>query len=120
MSNLHLAIRTNNIDQMIKFYRDIFDFHVIEKFTAEDGSFSLYFLSDSKHPKLELIVSIKPTSRPETGIMSHYGFFVDDSDRVLASSRIAKLSVLDEKQVNGFRQFYITDPDGNYVEVNQV
>ncbi|MCP1446315.1 catechol 2,3-dioxygenase-like lactoylglutathione lyase family enzyme [Pseudomonas sp. GGS8] len=120
MSHLHLAIRTNKPEQMISFYRDIFKFDVIEEFAAGDGSFHLYFLSDNKYPKLELIVNAQPFEEPEAGRMSHYGFFVEDSVRILEASTIANLSILDEKQVNGFRQFYITDPDGNYVEVNQV
>lgn len=120
MSELHLAIRTANPESMISFYKDVFDFHVVEDFAASDGSFHLYFLSDSQRPKLELIVNRKPTPQEKGSTLSHYGFFVDDYHRVLSACQSAQLPVLDEKLVNGLWQFYVQDPDGHYVEVNQV
>lgn len=120
MSELHLAIRTANPESMISFYKEVFDFRVVEDFAASDGSFHLYFLSDSQRPKLELIVNRKPTPQKKGSTLSHYGFFVDDYYLVLSACQSAQLPVLDEKLVNGLWQFYVQDPDGHYVEVNQV
>nr|WP_314525076.1 VOC family protein [uncultured Pseudomonas sp.] len=120
MSELHLAIRTANPESMISFYKEVFDFRVVEDFAASDGSFRLYFLSDSQRPKLELIVNREPTPEEKRSTLSHYGFFVDDYHRILSACQSAQLPVLDEKLVNGLWQFYVQDPDGHYVEVNQV
>ncbi|AZF30319.1 hypothetical protein C4J89_0828 [Pseudomonas sp. R4-35-07] len=120
MTELHLAIRTVNPEGMIRFYQEVFDFHVVEDFTASDGSFRIYFLSDSQQRKLELIVNREPSSPEKGSTLSHYGFFVDDYHRVLSACQAAQLPVLEEKLVNGLWQFYVQDPDGHYVEVNQV
>ncbi|WP_053181133.1 VOC family protein [Pseudomonas kilonensis] len=120
MSELHLAVRTANPEGMISFYREVFAFHVVEEFAASDGSFRLYFLSDSQRPKLELIVNREPPHQEAGSSLSHYGFFVDDYHRVLSACQAAQLPILDEKLVNGLWQFYVQDPDGHYVEVNQV
>jgi catechol 2,3-dioxygenase-like lactoylglutathione lyase family enzyme len=120
MSELHLAIRTANPERMLSFYLDVFDFKVVEDFTASDGSFRLYFLSDSQRPKLELIVDRDPAAQGKDSTLSHYGFFVDDYHRVLLACQAAQLSILEEKLVNGRWQFYVEDPDGHYVEVNQI
>ncbi|KIH83615.1 hypothetical protein UCMB321_2741 [Pseudomonas batumici] len=105
---------------MISFYQEIFNFKVVEEFAAHDGSFHLYFLSDGQRPKLELIVNREPALQEKGDTLSHYGFFVDDYHRVLLACRVAQLPILEEKLINGLRQFYVQDPDGHYVEVNQV
>jgi catechol 2,3-dioxygenase-like lactoylglutathione lyase family enzyme len=120
MSDLHLALRTANPEGMISFYRELFGYHVVEDFIASDGSFRLYFLSDSQRPKLELIVNRDSAAQEKGSTLSHYGLFVDDYHRVLLACRAAQLPVLEEKLVNGLWQFYVQDPDGHYVEVNQV
>ncbi|MBC3365817.1 VOC family protein [Pseudomonas sp. SWRI154] len=120
MNELHLAIRTANPEGMISFYQEVFAFHVLEEFSANDDSFHLYFLSDSQRPKLELIFNRDPTPQEMGSTLSHYGFFVDDYNRVLSACQAAQLPILDEKLVNGLGQFYVQDPDGHYVEVNQV
>lgn len=120
MSELHLAIRTAHPESMISFYKEVFDFNIVEDFAASDGSFRLYFLSDTQQPKLELIVNREPPPQGRSSVLSHYGFFVDDYHRVLLACRSAQLPVLEEKLVNGLWQFYVQDPDGHYVEVNQL
>lgn len=119
MTNLHLAIRTGNPQAMIHFFRNIFGFCVLEEFAADDDSFRLYFLSDTEQPKLELIFNRRPPIAEENATLSHYGFFVADYGHVLRASKATQLPILNEKQVNGRGQFYVQDPDGNYVEVNQ-
>jgi len=117
---IHLALRTAKRQQMVDFFKLIFNFELLEVFALDGGEEVICFMSDDNSAKLELICNPRFIERPSGQVLSHYGFFVNDYAQVLAASISAGLPILDQVCNENRRQFYITDPDGNYVEVNSI
>lgn len=120
MKTIHLALRTNKRQEMIAFFECVFEFKLLEEFTLNGGVETICFMSDDETAKIELICSERFTGSPSGQVLSHYGFFITNYAQVLAASIRAGLPVLDQVFTQSRKQFYIQDPDGNYVEINGI
>lgn len=124
----HLAIWTNNLEQLRDFYCTHFDAKSNEKYTNHVKKFSSYFLTfENGSCSLELMS--KPNlddsdsleSKVLTGL-AHFAFSVGSKEQVdlfTSQLREAGYKVIGEPRLtgDGFYESVIADPDGNIVEI---
>ena len=128
----HVGITVADLDRMVAFYTDVFDFDVAAEFTAEgegfatavdvDGASADFVHLDAGGCRLEL-VAYEPqgTATDEQDIhqpgAAHPAFEVDDVD-ALYESLPDEITTLSPPQTTstGTRICFLRDPEGNLVE----
>ena len=105
----HVAIRTENVEKLVKFYTTTFGLKVI------DGVGPATYLTDGY---LNLAI-IPRGNHPNEGI-DHFGFEVESIDALVpvcaeegAATKIIK------RPANREAEFRVHDPDGNLVDLSQ-
>lgn len=128
MKIAHLAIWTNNLEQLRDFYCSYFHAESNDRYINPVRQFSSYFLTfESGGCSLELMSMPNPNRSDDqeynnkTGL-AHFAFSVGSKVRVdLLTSQLreAGYKVLSEPRLtgDGFYESVISDPDGNIVEI---
>jgi lactoylglutathione lyase len=122
----HLAIWTQNLEQLKDFYVTYFGAQANDKYTNPATGFQSYFLSFASGARLELMS--RPTvksspSVPEYALgLTHLAFSVGSKEHVdglTAELREAGYKVIGEPRTtgDGYYESLIADPDGNLVEI---
>ena len=124
----HIAIWTNNLEQLREFYCTYFGAKPNEKYVNRIKQFSSYFLTfETGSCSLELMY--KPNlSSPEIQLfnnlvgLAHFAFSVgskEEVDVLTAHFREAGIPIFSEPRFtgDGFYESAIKDPDGNIVEI---
>ena len=124
----HLAIWTNNLEQLREFYCSYFGAKSNEKYLNQAKQFSSYFLTFEKADcSLELMTKPDILS-PELQMfinlvgLAHFSFSVGSKEEVDAMTerlREAGITIFSEPRFtgDGFYESAIKDPDGNIVEI---
>ncbi|WP_147203892.1 VOC family protein [Segetibacter aerophilus] len=124
----HVAIWTNNLEQLKDYYAKYFDGTANKKYTNESKHFESYFLTFKSGARLELMTKPGiPRNQNDTitaqyqGLI-HLAFGVDTMQEVEEKARQLKaggFSILSgpRKTGDGYYEFETLDPDNNRLEV---
>lgn len=116
----HVAVCVTDIARSKRFYGDVLGLKEVDRPAFPFGG-AWYELGDGR--QLHLIVHERPrTLRGTTDIDlrdGHLALGVDDYDRAVAALQAAGVEcVLRPENVTPWKQAYVTDPDGNVIELN--
>jgi catechol 2,3-dioxygenase-like lactoylglutathione lyase family enzyme len=112
----HLAILTEDVDKLVKFYTGTFGLKIVH------GVGTATYLSDG-HINLA-IIPIGPEREIEgqhlkPGI-NHFGFEVEDVEALRsACNEHSASSAIDKRPPNREAEFRVQDPDGNLIDLSQ-
>ena len=112
----HLAILTEDVDKLVKFYTGTFGLKIVH------GVGTATYLTDG-HINLA-IIPIGPEREIEgpqlkTGI-NHFGFEVDDVDAIRTACRESDAaSSVAKRPPNREAEYRVQDPDGNPIDLSQ-
>lgn len=124
----HIAIWTDDLERLRRFYMKYFDAVSNEKYTNQNTGYQSYFLSFSSGARLEIMnkQGIPPNmndvvAKQHLGII-HIAFQVTDMKSVDEKAKQFEndgYSILRGPRVSGdgYYEFEILDPDGNRLEV---
>jgi catechol 2,3-dioxygenase-like lactoylglutathione lyase family enzyme len=112
----HLAILTENVERLVKFYTTAFGLKVVE------GIGTATYLSDG-HINLA-IIPIGPERKVEGEKLKeglyHFGFEVEDIDALKpVCKELGASTDIDKRPPNREAEYRVHDPDGNPVDVSK-
>lgn len=112
----HLAILTENVERLVKFYTTAFGLKVVE------GIGTATYLSDG-HINLA-IIPIGPERKVEGEKLKeglyHFGFEVEDIDALRpVCKELGASTDIDKRPPNREAEYRVHDPDGNPVDVSK-
>lgn len=120
----HVAIKVKDIDRTLEWYERVFGFREMMRLNNSDGSLFLLYLRVTDTQFLEVF----PNAREDRALdndgngINHFCFQVSDPDAVKA--RIDQLGIPllwpYGRAIDGNRQFWIVDPDGNRIEIMEM
>ena len=124
----HIAIWTNNLDELREFYCTYFKAKSNEKYVNRVKQFSSYFLTfETKGCSLEIMnkpdmLSLEIQMLNNFIGLAHFAFSVgskEEVDLLTARFREAGITIYSEPRFtgDGFYESAIKDPDGNIVEI---
>ncbi len=125
MKITHLAIWTNELEQLREFYCNYFGAKSNEKYINPVKQFSSYFLT-FEHGSCSLELMNKPDLfSPESNVLTglaHFAFSTgskEQVDRFTTQLKEAGYKIIGEPRLtgDGFYESAIADPDGNVVEI---
>lgn len=130
MKFLHSMIRVKNIDESLKFYRDLLGLNLISKSSLEDCD--LYFLGENETAcQIELTYNYEtPDEGYKNGsAFGHFAFAVDDMNSFSKKVQSMgykylyepfELELKDENGISSFKKIaFLNDPDANEIEIIQ-
>ena len=105
----HVAIRTENVERLVKFYTDSFGLKVIE------GVGNATYLTDGY-----LNLAIIPNRGRQNGGINHIGFEVESVDALGPVCKEAGASTgIKKRPRDREAEFRVHDPDGNGIDLSQ-
>ncbi|MFA6984096.1 MAG: VOC family protein [Sedimentibacter sp.] len=122
----HLAITVSNLQQSIRFYRDVLGFKVLGQLIQDDGNFIIVYLDMGNNKVLELF-NFTEKGEPITTYndknigIKHFAFKVDDVDetyRYLKAKNV-EFTMEPTDAEGGVRIAFFKDPDGILIEIIQ-
>ena len=120
----HVALKVADIGRSLEFYRDRLGFAEMMYLNNDDGSLWLVYLRITDAQFLELFPGGQGDRAPDqnTTAVNHFCLECDDLDVTAARLRDAgvKLTVEPKMGLDGNRQCWIEDPDGNRIEFMQM
>ena len=121
----HIAIWTNNLEELRDFYCTFFDGKSNEKYFNPVRKFESYFITFSSGTRLELMrlpdLVTKENANTLVGL-AHMAFKVkgnDEVDRLTKYFREQGITIAGEPRLtgDGYYESVILDPDGNIIEL---
>jgi lactoylglutathione lyase len=120
----HVAIKVTDLDRSLDYYINKLGFPEMLRLRKDDGSVWLVYLRITDHQYLEVFPGAESDRAPgwNANGMNHMCLTVDDIDAVLAQVDAAGLSLLLplKTAVDGNRQAWLEDPDGNRIELMEM
>ena len=120
----HVALKVADIRRSLEFYRDRLGFAEMMHLNNDDGSLWLVYLRITDTQFLELFPDGQGDRAPDRDAtaVNHFCLECDDLDVTAARLRGAgvKLTVEPKMGLDGNRQCWIEDPDGNRIEFMQM
>ncbi len=112
----HLAILTENVEKLVKFYTTAFGMKVVE------GVGTATYLSDG-HLNLA-IIPIEPERKVEGNTLRpgiyHFGFEVEDLDALRPiCEELGAATEIQKRPPNREAEYRIHDPDGNPIDLSK-
>ncbi|MCH4083431.1 MAG: VOC family protein [Olsenella sp.] len=113
---VHRCTHVLDRDKTIEFYKQALGFHVVNEFGPSDGSWSNTFMQSDASPfQLELTWNRDRTEPYDNGGMdTHIAFEVDD---FAAYHELHKQMGCIQKENPAMGLYFITDPDGQRIEI---
>ena len=120
----HVALKVADIGRSLEFYRDRLGFAEMMHLNNDDGSLWLVYLRITDTQFLELFPDGQGDRAPDRDAtaVNHFCLECDDLDVTAARLRDAgvELTVEPKMGLDGNRQCWIEDPDGNRIEFMQM
>ena len=120
----HVALKVADIGRSLEFYRDRLGFAEMMHLNNDDGSLWLVYLRITDTQFLELFPDGQGDRAPDRDAtaVNHFCLECDDLDITAARLRGAgvELTVEPKMGLDGNRQCWIEDPDGNRIEFMQM
>jgi lactoylglutathione lyase len=120
----HVAIKVTDLDRSLDFYRDRLGFAEMLRLNNEDGSTWLVYLRITDDHYLEIFPGAENERAPgwNANGVNHMCFTIEDLDGTTARIEAAGIALTSEiKQgLDGNRQAWIEDPDGNRIELMEM
>ena len=120
----HLAVWTQNLEEMRDFYTNYFGGQSNEKYVNKSKGFESYFLSFEGEATLEIMrrKDVTETVKVESIGFCHLAFYVKDKAELLQmTERFRKdgFGIVGEPRLtgDGFFESVVLDPDGNRIEL---
>lgn len=120
----HVAIKVKDIARTLAWYERVFGFREMMRLNNADGSLFLLYLRVTDRQFLEVF----PNAREDRALdndgngINHICFQVSDPDTVKAKIDALGIPLLWPygRAIDGNRQFWIEDPDGNRIEIMEM
>ena len=120
----HVAIKVKDLDRSLDFYINKLGFPEMMRLKKDDGSVWLVYLRITDEQYLEVFPGADGDRAPgwDANGMNHMCLTVDNIDPVLAQIKAKGLSLLLplKTAVDGNRQAWLEDPDGNRIELMEM
>ena len=120
----HVALKVNNLERSLAFWRDTIGFPEMMRINHADGSLMLVYLRMTDTQYLELFPGGQGELSPGPDITSvhHFCLEVDDLKATAADleARGVTLTIKPQLGLDNNWQCWIEDPDGNRVEFMQM
>ncbi len=116
---LHTRMRVSDMDQTIRFYRDVLGLEVLERHTSPRGS-HLAFLAVPNSEELIELCSFPPSGPVKVQEdLVHLAFEVEDLDDTIAQLTAKGVKITDgpTRSSSGSRFLFIDAPDGYEIEL---
>lgn len=119
----HVGVMVKDIDASIKFYTEIIGFELNGRITHTNGVIQLAFLGfgNSDETEIELIQGYND-SLPIEGKVHHFAVTVPDVQAEFDRLKQLNVSFIDQEITtlpNGYRYFFVSGPDGEWIELFQ-
>ena len=109
----HIGITVSNLDKSIDFYRELFDFEIVEKFADTRQAFLR--VSDIMIGLFEV-----EGYKNVEGTKNHLSFFIDEEDFDDAVDEIQEKEIIivnGPENIRKGKSVIFLDPDGNQIEL---
>lgn len=120
----HVAIKVKDLDASLEFYRDRLGFPEMLRLENEDGSTWLVYLRITDDHYIEIFPGAESDRAPgwNANGVNHMCFIIDDLDATVARIVDAGIALTSEIKpgLDGNRQAWIEDPDGNRIELMEM
>ena len=120
----HAALKVNDLDRSLAFYRDTLGFKEMMRINNDDGSLMLVYLRMTDTQFIEIFPGGEGDVAPgwNANAINHFCLEVDDIQMVAADLRKRGVAFLHEPKIglDGNWQCWIGDPDGNRIEFMQM
>ncbi|QDY70435.1 VOC family protein [Qingshengfaniella alkalisoli] len=120
----HVAIKVKDLDQTLAFYRDKLDFPEMLRLRNDDESTWLVYLRVTDNQYIEIFPGAEGDRAPgpNANAMNHLCLTVDDLDVVVSKLEQAGIVLTSpiKPGLDGNRQAWIADPDGNRIELMEM
>lgn len=120
----HVAIKVKDLDTSLDFYRERLQFPEMLRLKNEDGSTWLVYLRITDDQYLEIFPGAENDRAPgwNANGVNHMCFIIEDLDGTTERIKAAgvKLTAEIKQGLDGNRQAWIEDPDGNRIELMEM
>lgn len=120
----HVAIKVTDLDRSLDYYVNKLGFAEMMRLHKDDGSVWLVYLRITDEQYLEVFPGAETDRAPgwNANGLNHVCLTVDNIDQVLAEVAAAGLTLLLplKTAVDGNRQAWLEDPDGNRLELMEM
>jgi lactoylglutathione lyase len=120
----HWALKTNDLDRLLAFYRDTMGFAEMMRLYKDDGATWLVYLRVTETQFLEIFPDGGKGRAPDVNAtaVNHICLEVESVDATAAdlARRGVALTIAPKLGLDGNRQCWIEDPDGNRIEFMQM
>ena len=120
----HVALKVADINRSLAFYRDRLGFQEMMHLDRDDGSLWLVYLRITDTQFLELFPGGEGEEAPDPDrtAINHFCLETADLDATANALRAAGITLTVEPKMglDGNRQCWIADPDGNRIEFMQM
>lgn len=120
----HVAIKVKDLDASLDFYRERLQFPEMLRLKNEDGSTWLVYLRITDDQYLEIFPGAENDRAPgwNANGVNHMCFIIEDLDGTTERIKAAgiKLTAEIKQGLDGNRQAWIEDPDGNRIEMMEM
>lgn len=119
----HIAFRVSNLEDSLRFYCNVLGFKEAFRIYSDQGELWIVYLKISENNFIELFPYKGEMERGyETKSYQHLCLLVDDMSKTLEELASRGLSIQGKptQGKDGNFQYWLTDPDGNRIELMQI
>ncbi len=120
----HVAIKVTDLDRSLDYYQTRLGFPEMLRLYNEDGTTWLVYLRITDEQYLEIFPGAENDRAPgwDANGVNHICFTIDDLDATVARIEAAGITLLSPAKdgVDGNRQAWLEDPDGNRIELMEM
>ena len=119
----HVGLVVTDLEQSIRFYRDVVGLKVLEQHPDSGNGIDIAFMG-SDSPAIELLCYTDPAKRqrPERGRYDHFAWYVSDIEQKVAELKQKAVQFVPDEirsALDGRRIAFFHGPDGERIELVQ-